>query len=739
MKSYLIALRIVVTATLVCCVARVPCAAEMPLIPDYPDLRTEFDKKREALGEGEYGEAIAWFQAKVDQPGEDTYRLEPGYYVSIRHAALEVLAELPAEGKQVYRRLFEPKAAGLFSQAAKEYDTATLRDVLARYPLTDSGQQAAVLLGSLAMDKGRFDEAVWWWQRAVELAAGSDSEGPLVARIALAARLSGQPAVASSAARRVNREFSEVSARWGRKTGRLPELIEKYSAPSLQPVKGTTKGWPTANGGPAGWARTPGLEQARLGDLRWCWPEQLAGVNSRTDIFEYMAGRTPINRTYPHPSFSKWKVQLNTGLVQGIYNWNSKQKVVDIPPVIRPIVRNGRVIVRDDDGLFVLSLGDGKTLFSADIPLQRKMGGDRYGMTRLADEGWYKIGSDGKRVFVMGEMLPTVATKTPRPGQTRKFKPEETDTSALFCVSLENGRILWRIGYGAEHSPDSLKMVKFHTAPLVAGERLYSLLLHRGTGLFRLVCLDPISGKQIWNRQFCHTSKGSGGTGQNLHAFVSGTAPSAFADRIVACTNAGVIGAFDAETGIPIWLRQYDTPMAKDGRRGWGAKKHRRVNPLLLAGGAVVALPYDSDHVLAYDLHSGKSLWRVERKQAHRLTGLGNDRLLLTGDSGWRILRISDGTVIFSETSTPVYGKPAVTDRAVWLSAKDGRVLRLEIDSGEVSTVGRIGRGLLGNLLVVNGRLIAANAAGVCAYDLRDTGEHSGTTDTQDGPAGKQQ
>jgi hypothetical protein len=57
------------------------------------------------------------------------------------------------------------------------------------------------------------------------------------------------------------------------------------------------------------------------------------------------------------------------------------------------------------------------------------------------------------------------------------------------------------------------------------------------------------------------------------------------------------------------------------------------------------------------------------------------------------------------------------------MSAKDGRVLRLDIDSGEVSSVGRIDRGLLGNLLVVDGRLIAANAAGVCVYDLGSTSE----------------
>lgn len=202
------------------------------------------------------------------------------------------------------------------------------------------------------------------------------------------------------------------------------------------------------------------------------------------------------------------------------------------------------------------------------------------------------------------------------------------------------------------------------------------------------------------------------------------------------CTNAGVIGAFDAENGLPIWLRQYDTAMSGRGNRM--DVNHRRVNPVVLAGEVVVTLPYYSDRVLACDFNSGKLLWAAKRNGAHRLTGLRPDRVMLTGDEGWRLLRSSDGKVLALDDSTPVHGKPAVTGEAAWMSAKGGRVLRLDIDSGELSTVGRIDRGLLGNLLVVDGRLIAANTAGVCAYDLQQTDETSGTSPAKDGAADNQ-
>jgi len=99
-------------------------------------------------------------------------------------------------------------------------------------------------------------------------------------------------------------------------------------------------------------------------------------------------------------------------------------------------------------------------------------------------------------------------------------------------------------------------------------------------------------------------------------------------------------------------------------------------------------------------------------------------------------MRALDGKVLASNDSTPLHGKPAVTREAAWMSAKDGRVLRLEIDSGEVSSVGRISRGIMGNLLVLDGKLIAANAAGVCVYELGRANESSDAPAARDDEAG---
>ncbi len=711
-------------------------AEEMPLIGGHDEeLFHDFGTMRRSIEKGQYEKAIEWFQDHVDDPGKLTIRLSSGYRVSVRIAALSVLRSLPAEGRKVYHRMFDEKASALHARAAKEMNAAALREVHARYPMTTAGRQAARLLGTLAMDRSRFAEALWWWQRALELASGSDAEGPLVARIAVAAHLAGRAHVAESAAARVEKEFADVRVNWGGRSRTLPEVVEELQALPSRSVAKVAQGWPTANGRDAGWAWTPAAGKAKLGDLQWCHPKRFATVDENVNVLKSLAGRTPIDRTYPHPSFSSWKVTIRRGLVRGSYEWNSKKRVVEIPPVIRPIVHEGRVIVRTDRGLEARRLSDGKALWSARMPLHRRVGGKRYGMTRLAEEGWYKIASDGERVYVMGQMLPTVSKGSALPGRTKDVDSKLADTSGLFCVSLKDGRVLWRVGYGAKDGPIEMQMVKFHTAPLAAGGRIYALTLHRNRGRFNLTCFEPRTGQLLWDRMVCQIPRGQGSSSQNIHAFVSGTAPSLFAGRVVVCTNAGVIGSFDAASGRPIWLRQYDTPLI--GRGGRRDLKHNRVNPVVLAGEVVVTLPFDSDRVLACDFNSGRLLWTARRNEAHRLTGLRNDRVLLTGDAGWRLMRVSDGKVLASNDSTPVHGKPAVTEAAAWMSAKDGSVLRLEIDSGEVSSVGRIDRGLLGNLLVVDGKLIAANAAGVCVYDLLETGGNSDTPATQDGPAGE--
>ncbi|MFP4053353.1 MAG: PQQ-binding-like beta-propeller repeat protein [Phycisphaerae bacterium] len=692
---------------------------DVPLIPTYGELYHDFGTMRRAAREGDYEKAIQWFQDRVDEPGKLTFRIGPGHHVSVRAAALSVLASLPAKGQEVYHRLYDEKARAMYRRAADQQDAAALWETLGRYPLTPAGGKAARMLGALAMDRGRFDEALWYWQQALAMAPDADGEGPLLARIAAAAHLGGRPKLADATTRHVRKEHAGQTVTWGGKQQTLGQFVEDIGRLRPRPQAALGKVWPSTGGSPLGWAHTSAAGRADLGGVLWCRPKQFAEADPNTEVLKHLAARTPIDRTYPHPSFCKWEAYLDRGRVWARYEWNSRKQVVDVPPVIRPIVTADRLTVRTDDGLVSRRLSDGKELWSCRLGLQRRLGGTRYGMTRFTDEGWYQLTSDGGRVFTIAGLLPTIPTRPASPGETKDPDPDREDTSALACVSLKDGTLLWRVGYGSKDAPDDLNMRKFHTAPLAADGLLYALALHRNMQQFRLICLRADTGKLVWDRLVCQSPPAVGGGKRNAHAFVNGTVPSLFARQVVACTNAGVIGAFDADTGRPIWLRRYETPLTQ--RRGdRRSLKNRRVNPLIIDGGTVVALPYDSEHLLAMDLRSGKDLWKAKRNKAARLTGVGHGRVLLTGEDGWRLLRVSDGKVVASDESIPLLGVPAVSADGAWVSTRDGRVLRLTVSTAKVVKVGTVKRGLLGNLLVLDGRLIAANAAGVCVYRLAD-------------------
>jgi outer membrane protein assembly factor BamB len=371
------------------------------------------------------------------------------------------------------------------------------------------------------------------------------------------------------------------------------------------------------------------------------------------------------------------------------------------------------VIIRTDAGLVARRLDTGRAAWSADLPIEHRWKGTRYGISRLADEGWYQLAADDARVYAVGDFLPTVMPPGSRPGQGRTPGPEETNSSTLACFSLDDGRELWKVGYGRKDNPEQLVDPKFGCPPLVAGERLYALSLHE------LTCLVAASGKMLWQRVICQsppTAQNRGGR----HVLTPGTSPAIFAGRVFACSNGGVVAALDAQDGHPIWLRQYDSGLVTDGRRTSGVRalKNRPVNPVVVAGLSLIALPVDSEHVLAFDLLDGASRWTVDRGTTDRLTGAGPGRVLLTGRGGWRLLRTFDGKQVAADSDLAVWGIPAVTTDAAYLSARDGRVIRIDLATGKSRSIGAVARGTLGNLAVVDGKLVAASAAGVCVYPI---------------------
>ena len=123
--------------------------------------------------------------------------------------------------------------------------------------------------------------------------------------------------------------------------------------------------------------------------------------------------------------------------------------------------------------------------------------------------------------------------------------------------------------------------------------------------------------------------------------------------------------------------------------------------------------------MLAFDIEDGQLKWHVSRDSQHDLSAVDEQRLLLSGDR-LEVLSAADGKKFYASDPKGVLGRPAVTPKYVLASADSGevgRLIRLDLSDYSLSTMEVPDPdALLGNLVSVGGKLIAANAIGVCGY-----------------------
>src|SRR5262249_11091690 len=75
-----------------------------------------------------------------------------------------VIAQLPPAGLELYRRRAEPQAKKWLADARPQRDARLLRKIVDEAFCTRAGEEALNLLGDLAFEQGRFEEAACWWR-----------------------------------------------------------------------------------------------------------------------------------------------------------------------------------------------------------------------------------------------------------------------------------------------------------------------------------------------------------------------------------------------------------------------------------------------------------------------------------------------------------------------------------------------------------------------------------------------
>lgn len=123
-----------------------------------PDLEALMEKAERYMGDGNYRVASTLWQAVLEKSGDAVYSDDQETYYSVMQRVEKVLAALPPEGLETYRVTADAEARELLARSGPQ-DTKALATVVQKYFISSVGDDAALTLGSIFLDRFDFSGA----------------------------------------------------------------------------------------------------------------------------------------------------------------------------------------------------------------------------------------------------------------------------------------------------------------------------------------------------------------------------------------------------------------------------------------------------------------------------------------------------------------------------------------------------------------------------------------------------
>lgn len=612
----------------------------------YPDFSDTADALlRNASGhvrDGQWGEAIDIYQRVIQQfddkvaklPKDDTALDRTGeslLFVDLRHFCQRRLAALPPEALAIYRRRVDSQAERWYKQGLEQRDRAALRQLIDQVFCSTWGDDALDLLGDLAFEDGRFEEAIALYRQLVP--DPSDDRTGLIypdpsvdlARVAakkiLCRAALGEPAPNAAELEAYNTQYPNASGVLAGRNGLyLKSVVAALRSDRLAPPAQSDGRWPTFAGSPTRTKVMPG--GIDVGSLQW-----------RVSLPAYDPVRRPSALPFaPQGSMASRKVSEDRLLTY------------------HPIVVGDQVVVATENKVLAFNLNDrpegpagspaatvtpvweappdnpeaspNTTLPSLVVP--------RHTLTTVGDRIYARLGP-ANPIFPMG-----------RAGGSSQSRIVALDRRT-------EGKVLWSVIANEIDLPrrpaDGNNRIGFEGTPIADSQRVYVALTERREQISTYVaCLDAESGQTRWVRYLGAASAdgdmmpfGMGGMGMGAGM---GSLTHDFGHRLLTLdgptlyyqTNLGAVIALDSETGGVRWVATYPRQDRADG----GARQERDLNPAIVHDGLVIVAPDDAVCIYAFDAASGRLAWKSEPvpsevKLAH-LLGVAKGRLVATGD-----------------------------------------------------------------------------------------------------------
>lgn len=131
-----------------------------------PDLEALLEKAERYRSDGNYRVATKLWQAVLQRSGDALYTRDQQTYFSLIEEVEKTLSRLPAEGLSTYRITADAEAQEILN-AASPSDTTALSTVIRKYFISSLGDDAALELGSIYLDRFDFTGALRLFEKIV--------------------------------------------------------------------------------------------------------------------------------------------------------------------------------------------------------------------------------------------------------------------------------------------------------------------------------------------------------------------------------------------------------------------------------------------------------------------------------------------------------------------------------------------------------------------------------------------
>jgi outer membrane protein assembly factor BamB len=630
------------------------------------DLDALMAQGAECAATNRHGAAIEIFQGVIEKAedrvvawaGENPEAGTSRLFVPATEAARRALVAGSAGLRAEYGARFEGQAAAELAQAAE--DAAAVARVAGRFPATVASQRARWRCGALLADAGDFAAAAAVWGEFLELAPAlgyADADvAVMLAQQTVALGKSGQFARARATLARLEKEMPAAR----RRIGGAEQNVVEYARRTLAGVA-------AASGEAA-------LPEAFAPTPRW---------------------RTLADAEFaPFVCFDSGRVFVRTLMKLACLEVATGKRLWELPAAMQ-----GRVA--SSSSVQVTSTASEREV----------VGQQRFAMAATPEVVCYVENAPvgGSNIEIRGMVM--FGGPGPLMPQGSKF----AGSSQLTARDARDGRLRWRVGQG-EGRDEFSRVARWISPPAIVGGRVFVVALHIQS--YHLVCLDAADGRLLWRRLVSHRAEGglAWQTGADL---TSASALHVTAGRVLCLTNGGVLACFDQLTGEPRWFCQYGA-LVVSGVSVMPPARLASVNPILSHEQTAVILPADTDQIMAFDIATGRVLWRRPRDQQRFLAGIVVGKpdappLLVLGGTSAAGRLLDDGRLAWDKLLEAGAGRPVLRGGVLYAVTRSRGVAQIDALTGRELRASPSPAGEYRHLADAGGSLMAIGSRSLAA------------------------